>query len=604
MKKIIAGFCLFVIAQSAYAQNVAINTDGSQPNGSAMLDVKHPNKGLLIPRVSLVSETDAVTVSSPVLSLLVFNTNAALPEGAGFYYWNGNNKWSKLVTISSLNNASWGLSGNSAINPINDFIGTIDNQPLIFKTNNILSGKIAQAIKSVFFGQHAGETITTGENNSFFGHEAGAFNTTGEANTAVGSQALFNNIDGEKNVAIGFSSLLSNTSGSRNVAIGNSALKDNTTGSDNVTNGFHALFSNTTGSKNFAAGSASLYSLTSGFNNIAIGDSALFSANTSSENIAIGRAALHSSVAGALYNVAVGTGALYSNITGDYNTAVGHNALNKSTGSLNTAFGAFALVDNTVGIENNAFGHGALINNIVGNENDAFGRNALHNNTSGDYNAAFGNSALYTNYTGNGNTAVGNDALRDLAQGDFNTSVGYLSGTAGADRYYLDNTTALGYQAAVTTENTMVFGNGSVRGWAFGLSTAGASRAIQVGTNNTNGNGAYLSQTGTWTNTSSRTKKENFTDLDNSELLNKISNLSIQKWKYKGSNEYHIGPVAEDFFAAFGLGVDDQGISSVDPAGIALAAIKQLIKEHETLKRSLDEQIAQLQKRIEALEKK
>ena len=124
MKKIFTFLILSIIINNARSQNVAINNDGSQPNASAMLDIKNANKGLLIPRVSLVSETDASTIPSPVVSLLVYNTNAALPEGAGFYFWNGNGKWSKLATLNSLNNVSWGVGGNNATDPNTNFIGT------------------------------------------------------------------------------------------------------------------------------------------------------------------------------------------------------------------------------------------------------------------------------------------------------------------------------------------------------------------------------------------------------------------------------------------------------------------------------------------------
>ena len=76
------------------AQNVGINTTGAMPNQSALLDISDSgaanHRGLLIPRVSLLSTTDATTISSPATSLLVYNTNASMTGGAvGFYYWNG-----------------------------------------------------------------------------------------------------------------------------------------------------------------------------------------------------------------------------------------------------------------------------------------------------------------------------------------------------------------------------------------------------------------------------------------------------------------------------------------------------------------------------------
>lgn len=158
----------------------------------------------------------------------------------------------------------------------------------------------------------------------------------------------------------------------------------------------------------------------------------------------------------------------------------------------------------------------------------------------------------------------------------------------------------IGYQATATTSNTMVFGNSNVDKWAFGITTTGPNHALQVGNNSTNGNGAFLTEGGIWTNTSSRIKKEDFSDVDGFDLLKKIQLMPVQKWKYKGTNEYRIGPVAEDFYKLFGLGTDDKGISTVDPAGVALVAIQ----EQQRIIQKQIEQINQLQKRIEAIEKK
>lgn len=87
-------FILLIGFQSkVQAQNVAINTTGNDPDESAMLDIVNSSKGLLIPRVSLSSTTDAVTISSPATSLLVYNTNASISgtdaDGAGYYYNSG-----------------------------------------------------------------------------------------------------------------------------------------------------------------------------------------------------------------------------------------------------------------------------------------------------------------------------------------------------------------------------------------------------------------------------------------------------------------------------------------------------------------------------------
>ncbi len=96
--------------------------------------------------------------------------------------------------------------------------------------------------------------------------------------------------------------------------------------------------------------------------------------------------------------------------------------------------------------------------------------------------------------------------------------------------------------------------------------------------------GAYCDGT-TWVNASDVNSKENFEPVDGEELLEKISGLEITKWNYKGNTESeHIGPTAQDFQATFGVGSDGKSISTIDPSGIALAAIKELNKQNQELK--------------------
>lgn len=89
-KRLIAGLLFTCIIQTlSYAQNVGINSTGSAPNSSAMLDIDANNKGLLIPRVALTGTTDVVTISSPATSLLVYNTATAGGVTPGYYYNSG-----------------------------------------------------------------------------------------------------------------------------------------------------------------------------------------------------------------------------------------------------------------------------------------------------------------------------------------------------------------------------------------------------------------------------------------------------------------------------------------------------------------------------------
>lgn len=128
---------VFVSVQMGVAQNnVGINTTGAAADPSAMLDVNSTNSGLLIPRVSLVDVTNGITpVNAPLTSLLVYNTNAAVTggSGVGFYYWDGT-QWTRLNNGAPSND--WALLGNAGTNPSTNFLGTTDNQSLVFRTNN------------------------------------------------------------------------------------------------------------------------------------------------------------------------------------------------------------------------------------------------------------------------------------------------------------------------------------------------------------------------------------------------------------------------------------------------------------------------------------
>jgi hypothetical protein len=101
--------------------------------------------------------------------------------------------------------------------------------------------------------------------------------------------------------------------------------------------------------------------------------------------------------------------------------------------------------------------------------------------------------------------------------------------------------------------------------------------------------GAYCDGTN-WVNASDKNSKENFVPVDGEDLLKKISQLDITKWNYKGDSETeHIGPTAQDFQETFGVGSDGKSISTIDPSGIALAAIKELNKQNrELLQQSLE----------------
>jgi len=142
-----------------------------------------------------------------------------------------------------------------------------------------------------------------------------------------------------------------------------------------------------------------------------------------------------------------------------------------------------------------------------------------------------------------------------------------------------------------------------------GLGTATPGHPLQVGDGGTGtgGNGAHCTTGGVWTNGSDRNSKTDFAACDPAEVLEKVATLPIAQWRYKGEPEsvYHMGPTAQDFRAAFGLGHDERFIGTIDADGVALAAIQglhKIVQEYERAMLAKNCEIAELRDRLEKLE--
>ena len=97
--------------------------------------------------------------------------------------------------------------------------------------------------------------------------------------------------------------------------------------------------------------------------------------------------------------------------------------------------------------------------------------------------------------------------------------------------------------------------------------------------------------------------KEGFEEIDAKEILRKVKNLPITRWNYiKDENDTsHVGPMAQDFAAAFELGKSDKHISTIDSDGISLAAIKGLsliMDEKDTTISAQADEIAELKSEL------
>jgi hypothetical protein len=151
------------------------------------------------------------------------------------------------------------------------------------------------------------------------------------------------------------------------------------------------------------------------------------------------------------------------------NLAIGYNAgdngknfsTNTTTSAINNiAIGITTLTALTNGTNNNAIGFNALKSNTTGGSNNAFGANALTANIAGSNNTAIGEGALSSNNgsAANNNTAVGWSSLNANSTGSQNTALGSSTNITGNR----SNSTAIGFGATVSTDNTIQLGNTSV----------------------------------------------------------------------------------------------------------------------------------------------
>jgi trimeric autotransporter adhesin len=294
--------CLLVLAlaltmRPAFAQNIAINTDGSLPDSNAILDIKSNSKGILIPRIS---SSDRLSIPA-TKGLLVYDSTTRS------FWYNTGYRWQKISTASGSNSSG----------------------------SNTATGD-----STLYFN-------TLGYNNTATGFYALFSNTTGHGNTATGNSSLLNNTTGSKNTAAGCFALLSNTTGYSNVANGVYSLYHNTTGYANAAIGNSTLYENTTGIYNTGIGSGSLMLNDSGSFNTVLGGLSLQLNRSGNYNTAIGYMTLQKNFSGT-NNTAIGTQADVGSDNLSNATALGYGAIADASNKVRIGNSAVTVIEGQV----------------------------------------------------------------------------------------------------------------------------------------------------------------------------------------------------------------------------------------------------------------
>lgn len=285
-------------------------------------------------------------------------------------------------------------------------------------------------------------------------------------------------------------------------------------------------------------------------------------------------------IEGVAFYTAIG-GGIYNTIQPcAYSATIGggdHNTIRTNSENATIAGGTL----NTIGTNANSATIGGGIQNIIG---DSAGSATIGG---GAYNSASGMYATVSGGSGN------------VATGTYATIPG-----GHANRAYGNHAFAAGHRAKASHTGSFVWGDSTdaeIVSAADNSVTFRASGGYRLFSDAGATTGVSLAPgSGSWTSLSDRNAKENFEPVDAQDVLQKVIALPICRWNYKSQNAgiRHIGPNAQDFHAAFGVGEADRGITAIDADGVALAAIQGLNQKLESEKQEAETRLAKLEEEL------
>jgi hypothetical protein len=187
--------------------------------------------------------------------------------------------------------------------------------------------------------------------------------------------------------------------------------------------------------------------------------------------------------------------------------------------------------------------------------------------------------------------------------------VGIGTASPAAQLHAVSSTGNAVYGLCSTSVASGVLGENQAQGFGIAGRTTGTGIAVFGDNADPAGWAGYFSGnvrvTGTINPPSDRHVKRDFEPVDPRAVLEALVRIPVQSWAYTNNPSVrHLGPVAQDFQAAFGLGAGDQSIATVDADGVALAAIQGLNQKLEAENQALKRELAQLKALVQALAEK
>jgi trimeric autotransporter adhesin len=552
--------CLVIIdsfshLDAAFAQTTAFSYQGQlQNNGS-------PASGAYDFRFRLAADplgnnyvgspfvTNGISVAN---GLFVTAIDFGVGPFGGSNYWlevdvrtNGASGYTALTPLPALTSVPYALFANTAGNL---------NGPV---SAGQLSGTVSSANVS---GTYSNPVAFNNPSNSFSGNGAGLANVSAAALGGLGASSFWQT-GGNGGTAAGMQFLGTTDDQALEIHVNNlralrlePILNDGTHSNEvNVIAGssFNFVGAGVSGATVGGGGSGNfttndVNSVTANFGTVAGGYG-----NTASGDATVGGG--YQNTAGG-YSATVG-GGVYNTASGDVSFAAGYNAQALNNGS-------FVWADDSTGLAFSSTAANQFLIRAAGGVGigTSTPQGLLH--VRGNNAGSFGNSTAFIENTNT--SANASPALRVIGWGA-NMPYGALS-------------------VSMNGSSGLIAQFGNLNRFVASIAADGTVQALAFNT------------------TSDRAAKEDFADVNPSEVLAKVAALPITRWNFKQDKSVqHIGPMAQDFYAAFGTGSDDKHIATVDEEGVALAAIQGLNQKLRDDSKAKDVEIQNLKQQNDSL---